>query len=73
MTDVGDEIKYDTGPKLLQTEESMGLLLCQVEGQPDGKQSLFFGGTWLRSLPEVLFGLSLNQRPRKKRRRRWLN
>jgi hypothetical protein len=59
MTDPADEIKYDTGPKLLQTEESMGLLLCQVESQSDGKQSLFFGGMWLRSLPEVLFGLCL--------------
>jgi hypothetical protein len=61
MTDVGDEIEYDTGPELLQTEESTGFFLCQVKGQPDGKQSLFFGGTSLPSLPHVVFGLCLKQ------------
>ena len=41
MTDAGDEIEYDTGPELLQTEESRGFFLCQVQGQPGGKQSVF--------------------------------
>jgi hypothetical protein len=59
MIDAADEIEYDTGPELLQTEESPGFFLCQAPDQPDGQRYLFFGGTWLPSLPNVLFGLCL--------------
>jgi hypothetical protein len=59
MTDVANENEYDTGPELLQVEESPGVFECQLPDQPDGKRYLSFGGTWLPSLPHVIFGLCL--------------
>jgi hypothetical protein len=57
MSNVEEDLEYDTGPTSLQTEAAD--LLCQAPDRADGKRYLFFGGAQLPSLPHAAFGLCL--------------
>jgi hypothetical protein len=57
MSNTEEDIKYDTGPTLLQMEEAV--LQCEAPDRADGKRYLLLSGQLLPSLPDTTFGLCL--------------